>query len=70
MDPSLYQTGAITIAAKKEEAEYEDSKGPLRVSNETNEAIMRNTTINMDHKPAELVNIQENVSSSMVMPRT
>ncbi len=66
----MYQTGAITIAAKKEEAEYEDTKGPLRVSNETSEVIMRNTAINMDHKPAEFVNIQENVSSSMVMPRT
>ena len=66
----MYQTGGMTIAAKKEEAEYEDTKGPLRVSNETNEVMMRNTTINMDHKPAELVNIQENVLSSMVAPRT
>ena len=66
----MYQTGGMTIAAKKEEAEYEDTKGPLRVSNETNEVMMRNTTINMDHKPAEFVNIQENVLSSMVAPRT
>lgn len=41
---TLNQTGAITAVARKEEAEYEDMRGPQRVSQETGEPmIMRKT---------------------------